>query len=122
MPTVTGRAISFSDIRKQPSGICQYDPKHDMRAKSDEYQGIIYGINKIRSINDVELTNIMHQIKSAIFADSDVRSLNTTMVEGPPDSSSTLSLRASVCYPSIRLLADIIRTYVVHIERESVQQ
>ena len=119
---MTVRAISIPDIRKPPAGKCEYDPKHGMRTKSDAYQGIIYGINKIRSINDVELTNIMHQIKSAIFADSDVRSLNTTMVEGPPDSSSTPSLRASVCYPSIRLLADIIRTYVVHIERESVQQ
>ena len=67
MPTVTGRAISFSDIRKQPSGICQYDPKHDMRAKSDAYQGITYGISK--DINGIKFAKIMHQIKSAIFAD-----------------------------------------------------
>ena len=38
-----------------------------------------------------------------------IRSLNMTMVEGPPASSSTPSSRTSVCYPSIRLLADMIR-------------
>ena len=48
-------------------------------------------------------------IKSAIFGDGDVRSLNTTMVELLPASSSTPSLRMSVCYPGIRLLADMIR-------------
>ena len=61
------------------------------------------------------------KIKSAIIyllTDSDVRSLNTTVIEGAPASSST-PLRTSVCYPSIRLLADMI---LVHIERESVQQ
>ena len=63
-----------------PSGKCQYDPKHDMRAKSDAYQSVIYG-NK--NINDVEFTIKMYQVKSAIFADSGVRSLNTTIVEGP---------------------------------------
>ena len=41
-------------------------------------------------------------VKSAKFADSDVRRLNTTMVEGPPASSSTPSSRASVCCPSTR--------------------
>ena len=102
MPTVTGRAISILDIRKPPSGKCKYDTKHDMRAKSDAYQGIIYGMNK--NINDVELANIMYQNKSAIFADNDVRCLNMTMV-GPPVSPST-PLRTSVCYPNIRLQAD----------------
>ena len=74
--------------------------------KPPSYQGIIYGKNN--NINGVELTNIMYQIKSAIFADMDVRILNKTMVEGPPASSST-PLRTSVCYPSIILLADMIR-------------
>ena len=57
VPTMTGRAISIPDIRKPPSGRCPYDPKHDMRAKSDAYQGIGYWINK--NINGVELTNKM---------------------------------------------------------------
>ena len=47
--------------------------------------------------------------KSAIFPDSDVRNLNTTMFEGPPASSSTPSLPTSVCYPSIKLLTSMIR-------------
>ena len=60
MPAVTNRAIIIPNIRKTPSsGKCQYDPNHK-RAKSDAYQGIIYGI---KNINDVELTNIMDQIK-----------------------------------------------------------
>ena len=48
-------------------------------------------------------------IESALFAGSDDRSLNTNTVERPPASSSTPSLRMSVCYPGIRLLADMIR-------------
>ena len=80
---------------------------HDMRAKPDAYQGILYGMN--RNTNNVELTNTMYHIKSSVFTNSDVRSLNTTMVEGPPASSSTPSIRASVCYPSVRLLADMKR-------------
>ena len=67
VPTMTGRAIIIPDIRKPPSGRCPYDPKHDMRAKSDAYQGITYGISK--DINGIKFAKIMHQIKSAIFAD-----------------------------------------------------
>ena len=36
-------------------------------------------------------------IQSAVFEDSDVRTLNTTMVEGPSASSCTPSLRTDVC-------------------------
>ena len=72
MPAVSDRAISIPDKRKPPCGKSQYDPKHDMRAKSDAYQGIIYWTNK--NVNDTELTNIMYQIKSAILADRQWRS------------------------------------------------
>ena len=70
MSTVTGRAVRIPDIRKPPFGKCKYDPKHDMRATSDAYQGIIRRINKHDKY--VELRNVMCQIKSTIFADSDV--------------------------------------------------
>ena len=43
------------------------------------------------------MREIMQSIKSTIYADSDVRSFNTTTVEGPPASSSTTSSRRSVC-------------------------
>ena len=52
-----------------------------------------------------------------MFVDSVVRSWNMTMVEGPPASSST-PLQTSVCYPSIRLLADI---YVLRGRHFSIQ-
>ena len=55
MPTVTGRAISIPEIRKPPSGKCRYDPNIDMRAKSDAYQGIIYGINKNIVIQNLQI-------------------------------------------------------------------
>ena len=69
-------------------------------------RGIIHGINT--NVNDVELTNIMYHVKSAKFTDSGVRSLNTTMVEGPPTSLSTPALRTYLCYPSIRSYASSI--------------
>ena len=44
--------------RQPPSAKCEYDPKHDMRAKSDAYQGTIMdGIRK--NINALEITNII---------------------------------------------------------------
>ena len=106
VPAVTGRAISIPDIRTPPAGKCQYDPKH-MRATSDAYQGIIYQVWDKQKYK-CRTYNYMYQIKSATFVDSDVHSLNTTMAEGPPTSSSTRSLRTSVCYPSIRLLTYIV--------------
>ena len=58
VPAMTGRAKSIPDISTAPSGKCQYDPNHDMRAKSDAYQGIIIrGIRK--NANASELTIIL---------------------------------------------------------------
>ena len=56
VPTVTSKAISIPDMRKPPSGKCQYDPKSDMRSEFDAYQDKYMGENK--HIN-VELTNTM---------------------------------------------------------------
>ena len=41
----------------KPSRKCQYDPKHDMKARSDAFQDIIHWIN--RNKNDVEITKIL---------------------------------------------------------------
>ena len=54
--------------------------------------GVLHGVQCTPTIPHTPYISI----KSAIFVGSDVRSLNTTMVEEPPASSSTPSLRTSV--------------------------